>query len=161
MSEQSDNQNPNGQMDGQMDGQSDVEPDPQPGALPDRPADSQSDQASGHEPVLIQEVRGLLDPQPGLVMLACTVGRAAHATSVIPKLAPAGRFIGLDVDQTNIDFCRARLAGAPVTVDLVQANFAQARGVLDQLNIDHVDLLLADLGFASNQMADPARGFSF
>lgn len=77
-----------------------------------------------------------------------------------------------------------------VRVDVVHRNFAAARSVLDELvrsnaedretasvrrvaneNIvraqapraqsPRVDVLLADLGFASNQMDDPTRGFSF
>ncbi len=118
-------------------------------------------QQSGHQPVMVQEVLNLLEPKPGLTMLDCTLGRSGHAAALIPRLAPDGRFIGLDVDPANVEFGRAQLSGALVPVDIVQANFAQARQVLDELNVDQVDLLLADLGFSSSQMDDPTRGFSF
>lgn len=119
------------------------------------------DTSAGHVAVLPGEVLHYLDPRPGQVMLDGTLGRAGHASLIVPRLAPGGRYIGLDVDPANIAFGKTALAGAPVGVDLIKANFAQARQVLDVLQVERVDLLLADLGFASSQMSDPARGFSF
>lgn len=119
------------------------------------------DAGVGHVPVLPREVLELLDPKPGEVVLDCTLGRGGHASLITPRLAPNGRYIGLDVDPTNLEFSRERLKAAPVQTDLVHANFAQARQVLDRLGIERVDCVLADLGFASNQMSDPVRGFSF
>lgn len=115
----------------------------------------------GHVPVLPAQILELLNPQPGMVCLDCTLGRAGHAAIIAPRLAPGGRYIGLDVDPGNIAFARQRLADAPVPVDLVQANFTTAREVLQQRGLGKVDILLADLGFASTQMDDPDRGFSF
>ena len=114
-----------------------------------------------HIPVLAKQVLATLNPQPGQVCLDCTVGRAGHASLIVPRLAPSGRFIGLDLDPANVAHARRRLTEAPVKVEIVRANFTQARQWLDRLEIDAVDLLLADLGFASPQMADPARGLSF
>jgi len=117
-----------------------------------------------HEPVLVEQVVGLLSPKAGQVCLDCTVGRGGHAGVIIDRLAPGGRYIGLDVDPGNIEYVREKLAevpGATVAVDLVRANFSNAKSVLESLGVDRVDLLLADLGFASNQVADPARGLSF
>ena len=135
----------------------------------------------GHIPVLPDQVLAVLDPKPGQVVLDCTVGRGGHAALILPHLAPGGRYIGLDLDPANIAFVRQRLAsrspgssprdpggpggsggpGPPVRLDLIHANFISARGVLDSLGVRGADLLLADLGFASPQMEDPARGLSF
>jgi len=114
-----------------------------------------------HEPVLAKEVLDLLNPKPGMVCLDCTLGLGGHAQLITQQLAPGGRYIGLDVDPQNIAIAKRCLADAPVAVDLVQANFASAVAVLDQLGLQGVDLLLADLGFASNQLRDSGRGFSF
>lgn len=42
-----------------------------------------------------------------------------------------------------------------------QSNFEDLPRVLEDLSIPAVDAILADLGFCSDQMSDPARGFSF
>src|SRR5690606_4331917 len=115
----------------------------------------------GHVPVLAQPVLDLLAPAPGKVILDCTVGRGGHASLIVPHLAPGGVYLGLDADPVHVACTQARLADAPVTVPLRHANFAAAPAVPDALNIDRVDGLLADLGFASSQMHDPARGMSF
>ncbi len=114
-----------------------------------------------HIPVLMRPVLELLDPKPGHVFLDCTVGRGGHALQIIPRLAPSGRYIALDMDPANIDHVRQVLRDSPVPLDAVRGNFADARSVLDSLGIEAVDGLLADLGFASTQMDAPARGMSF
>ncbi|MEX0777435.1 MAG: 16S rRNA (cytosine(1402)-N(4))-methyltransferase RsmH [Phycisphaeraceae bacterium] len=117
--------------------------------------------ALGHLPVLPAQVLDVLAPRPGDTMLDCTVGRAGHALLIAPLLAPAGRYIGLDVDPANLAYARQRLAEAPCQIDLIHANFATAPSVLAGLGVARVDLLLADLGFSSTQMDDPSRGLSF
>ena len=52
-----------------------------------------------------------------------------------------------------------RLAGLPVT--LVHANFDQLAEVLKTQGVEQVDGVLADIGFSSDQLGDPARGLSF
>ena len=116
----------------------------------------------GHVPVLAEQVLSLLEPHSGQVCLDCTVGRGGHAALIMPRLAPDGHYIGLDLDPLNVAFCRQRLdQPGLVSVDIAHANFADSRQVLDEAGIAGVDLLLADLGFSSNQMDDPSRGFSF
>jgi 16S rRNA (cytosine1402-N4)-methyltransferase len=122
-------------------------------------------QQPGHLPVMPDEVLALLDPKPGQSALDCTVGRGGHAELIIPRLGAGGRYLALDLDPANVAFAHARLAPiaqrAGVQLHVVHANFAHARALLAQHHLPHVDLLLADLGFASSQMDDPARGFSF
>ena len=123
--------------------------------------DTQQHTPPPHLPVLPREILELLDPKPGMVCLDCTLGTAGHAAMIAPLLAPGGRYIGLDVDPNNIALAQERLSHTPVTVDIVRSNFAAARDVLGRLGVETVDLLIADLGFSSNQMDDPARGLSF
>ncbi len=116
----------------------------------------------GHIPVLLQEVIDLLDPQPGRSFLDGTLGRGGHAAALIPRLA-GGRYLGLDRDPENTAYARRRLQPLAdqhdVTLDVRHASFAEADALAAAAG--GVDGLLADLGFASNQMDDPARGFSF
>lgn len=138
---------------------------------PDNPPTHETTDSVGHLPVLPDEVMQLLDPQPGQVVLDCTVGRGGHGAMLIPKLGQTsgvgggGRYIGLDMDPGNVAFSRDRLGPiaetAGVSLDVIHANFRDARGVLEQIGVTGVDGLLADLGFASNQMDNPQRGLAF
>ncbi len=112
-----------------------------------------------HLPVLPVEVLSLLAPVSGEVWVDCTVGAGGHAALIVHKIAPAGRLIGLDRDAAMLDLAGPQLANLPVT--LVQASFDQLSDVLENLRIEAVDGVLADLGFCSDQMDDPARGLSF
>ncbi len=98
-------------------------------------------------------------------MLDCTIGLGGHAERIIPLLGPGGRYIGLDVDPGNVHTAGKRLRGpardAGVDLTVIQGNFRDAAELIRSVNASEVDLLLADLGFASNQMNDPARGMSF
>jgi len=132
---------------------------------PDNPTRQNDPDGVGHLPVLPHEVLELLNPQPGQVVLDCTVGRGGHGALLIPRLGPGGRYIGLDMDPGNVAYSRERLGPiaeeAGVDLDVIHANFRDVRGVLEQSGVAGVDGLLADLGFASNQMDDPTRGLAF
>ncbi len=109
--------------------------------------------------MLAAEAVRLLDPRPGGVWVDCTVGAGGHARLIAERLGESGRLIGLDQDPTMLDRARPRLEGLPVT--LVHANFDQLGEVLANLGVPAVDGVLADLGFASDQLEDAARGLSF
>jgi len=112
-----------------------------------------------HAPVLPAETLRLLDPKPGETWVDCTVGAGGHSRLIAERLGAAGRLIGLDQDPTMLAIARERLAGLPV--ELVHANFDQIAEVLANRGAGRVDGLLADVGFASDQMENPARGLSF
>src|SRR5439155_20257179 len=112
-----------------------------------------------HVPVLAADTLRLLDPQPGQTWVDCTVGGGGHSRLVAQRLGDSGRLVGLDQDPTMLDLARPRLAGLPVT--LVHANFDQLADVLHNLGVEAVDGVLADLGFASDQVERADRGFSF
>lgn len=112
-----------------------------------------------HRPVLLTETLAHLAPRPGETWVDCTLGGAGHAVAIAEAIGPAGRLIALDQDETMIALARPCLAPWPATI--VPANFDQLADVLANLAIPAVDGVLADLGFSSDQMDDPARGFSF
>src|SRR4051812_45635946 len=101
---------------------------------------------AGHDPVLLDEVRTLLQPKPGTTFVDCTLGRAGHARVVADSLGPTGLLIGIDADPRNLEFAKFRLADAPCEVRLFHANFAELADVLDAVGKPHVDAILADLG---------------
>ena len=128
-------------------------------------SDNTPPESVGHLPVLAGPVAELLQPQPGGLFLDCTAGRGGHAAMLIPMLGPGGTYVALDLDAGNLaysaDRCGPIAAEHGVALHTVQSSFTEARGVLDSLQLGRVNGLLADLGFASNQVDDPARGMSF
>lgn len=117
---------------------------------------------SGHAPVLPDEIVELLQPEPGQTYVDLTMGRGGHAAMMAEILGPTGTIVGCDLDASNLAFARERLESPPdaPTVHTFHGNFADAPGFLRQQGIV-ADMMLADLGFASTQIDDASRGFSF
>ena len=114
-----------------------------------------------HIPVLADEVRQLLDVQPGETVVDATFGAGGHATLLARDLEGHGRFIAVDRDPTVRDFFEAfrkHFGG-------LQSRFlrGEASLVLRQLadNGVRADAILLDLGVSSMQLDRPERGFSY
>jgi 16S rRNA (cytosine1402-N4)-methyltransferase len=114
----------------------------------------------GHIPVLADQTLKLLEPRPGDVVVDCTVGRGGHAMLLAQAVAPGGRILGFDLDRGNLEHAARRLADAQVPFEPIHDSFVRVAHHLRQRDLQ-ADVLLADLGFSSSQMDDPARGLSF
>jgi 16S rRNA (cytosine1402-N4)-methyltransferase len=115
-------------------------------------------EASGHRPVLLEEVLTALAVGPGGCWVDGTLGRAGHAEAILERCGPDGRLYGLDRDSAAIDAARIRLARFEGRVEFRQANFAE---MADGLGRSSCDGVLLDLGVSSPQLDTPERGFSF
>jgi 16S rRNA (cytosine1402-N4)-methyltransferase len=115
---------------------------------------------TGHIPVLPKEVLSVLQPQKGEVIVDLTAGRGGHAIALAQEVGEGATVVLFDLDNDNLVFATKRLESVGVHVHPVHANFATAAIVLQDLEL-RADCVLADLGFASNQMDDPSRGLSF
>lgn len=111
--------------------------------------------------MLLAEVLTALNPQPGQIILDCTLGFAGHSAEILRRLGPDGLLIATDLDPGNIEPARAQLDAIGFPFRLQHSNFAGVAGVLAAEGIPAVDGLLADLGMSSMQVDDPTRGFSF
>lgn len=116
-----------------------------------------------HIPVLLRTVLEVLSPQPGQLVVDCTLGLGGHSAELLRRLTPGGRLIAIDFDAANIERARPRLAAIGGDFALHHGNFAGIQKVLasEGAGAEAVDGLLADLGVASPQIDDPARGFSY
>jgi 16S rRNA (cytosine1402-N4)-methyltransferase len=117
----------------------------------------------GHIPVLLQEVLAALGPRPGEVYADATAGLGGHASSVARRLGPSGTVVLNDADPANLARAGAGIAAlgsAAPRVLTIRGNFADLPRRLSEAGLAP-DMLLADLGFASTQVDDAARGFSF
>jgi 16S rRNA (cytosine1402-N4)-methyltransferase len=118
-----------------------------------------SPESARHVPVLPRETVDLLDPQPGEVWVDATTGAGGHTRLIAERVGESGRVIGLDQDPGMLERAKVRLSGLPVT--LVHANFDQLVAALASVGVKEIDGLLADLGFASDQVDEAERGLSF
>ncbi len=113
--------------------------------------------------MLLEQVLEVVAPRPGQVVVDCTLGLGGHAAELLRRIQTGGRLIGIDFDPANM------AAGGPNPertggrFGLFQNNFAALPTVLAQAGVEEgrVDAVLADLGVASTQIDDPARGFSY
>ncbi|HEV56953.1 MAG TPA: 16S rRNA (cytosine(1402)-N(4))-methyltransferase [Phycisphaerales bacterium] len=113
-----------------------------------------------HVPAMAAEVLALLDPQPGDVVVDCTIGYGGHARMFLERIGPQGRLIGLDIDGPELDRTRRRL-GADGRVRLHRRNFAELPDVLKAEGIAGASVIFADLGVSSMQVDDATRGIGF
>jgi len=113
----------------------------------------------GHEPVLLAETCELLQPAAGDVVLDCTLGRGGHALA-LGSAAEHVTVVGLDLDETNRAFAAGRLTEAGIPHHSSTGNFVRAPEALKAAGLA-ANVVIADLGFSSNQVDDAARGFSF
>ncbi len=115
-----------------------------------------------HIPVLLGEVMAALLPAPGKLMVDCTVGLGGHSVELLRRVTPGGRLIGLDLDGENVARAKARLVVVEGgQFEIHQGNFAGLPKVLALSGVERADGILADLGVASPQIDDAARGFSY
>lgn len=114
----------------------------------------------GHIPVLSKEVVELLSPRANDFVVDLTAGRGGHAVKLANSADNNVTMILFDLDLANLEFATAQVEAQGVTVIPIHANFATAAANLIKLGIK-ADCVLADLGFASNQMDNPSRGLSF
>jgi len=126
-----------------------------------RESERRSTQAGEHLPVMLQEVLLLLNPQPGQVIVDCTLGFAGHSLELLKAVGPSGQLIACDLDPENLPRAELKLKEVGHPFSLHHGNFAGLTGVLGHLGVTQVDGLLADLGVSSMQLDEPSRGFSF
>lgn len=112
-----------------------------------------------HTPVLPHEVLRYLAPAPGETIVDGTLGGGGHTRLIAERVTKRGRVIALDRDA--IPVARAEREQSCPPVIPLHASYHRIERVLEQLEIDAVDGVLLDLGLSSDQLADPARGFSF
>jgi len=117
--------------------------------------------AADHVPVLAEEVRELLDVQPGETVVDATFGAGGHSRILAAELRGTGKLVAIDRDPTVKGyFDRVKASTRGVQMRFLRGNYAV---VLSQLAANDVraDAVLLDLGLSSMQVDRPERGFSY
>jgi 16S rRNA (cytosine1402-N4)-methyltransferase len=118
------------------------------------------DMPRAHVPVLAGELLEALAPQPGDVVVDCTVGAAGHARMVAERLGREGLLIGIDRDPLAEEAFAALAAEALCPTRFVRADFAAGLAALAQEGV-RADAAYLDLGMSSMQVDTRERGFSY
>ena len=111
-----------------------------------------------HKSVLLNECIDALNIKPDGIYVDCTAGGGGHSAKILDKLTN-GLLIAIDKDEEALTVCRERLTKG--RVQFVHSDFKNICQILDELGIDKVDGILADLGVSSYQIDNPERGFSY
>ena len=114
-----------------------------------------------HKSVMPDEaVENLVVVRDGIYVDA-TLGLGGHSRSILDYTKGRCRVIGLDVDESAIDIAAATLSSYNGSVIIRNRNFSDIDAVLNELNIESVDGIIADLGMSTYQIESSERGFSF
>lgn len=122
-----------------------------------------------HASVLLKEVVEGLSLRPGMVVVDATLGGGGHTRALLEHILPGGKLVAIDADTQALDRFEVRAqsdvflkqALADTSLALVHGNYSAIVETLGDAGSEHVDAVLADLGFSSDQIEDGERGFSF
>ncbi len=114
-----------------------------------------------HTSVLLYECIEGLNIRDGFTYVDCTTGGGGHSLEIAKRLGKNSRLICFDQDEVAIEAATKRLHDYLDKITFVHQNFETLGQVLDDMKIDNLGGVLADLGCSSPQFDDPERGFSY
>ena len=112
-----------------------------------------------HIPVLYKEVLQSFEDIKEGVIVDCTMGYGGHSSMLLEQNKNV-ELIGIDQDQTAIDFSSNRLAKFGERVQIRKGRFSE---VLNEILKEGIEVrgILADIGVSSLQLDEKERGFSY
>ena len=117
-----------------------------------------------HIPVLLKEVIEGFNPKSNQNYIDCTLGEGGHSLEILKKILPAGKLLGIDFDNRNIDFVKQRFLKEGIEEKnfiLVNDNFSHLSSIVEKFNFKDISGILFDLGLNSYFLDESKRGFSF
>lgn len=116
-----------------------------------------------HIPVLLKETIEGLELKKGGTYVDCTTNRGGHSIPIAKAIGKDGTLVCFDLDQEALSQAEEKLSklkNAP-KIFFVHSNFRHIESILQDLKIEKVDGVLADLGLSSEELDESGRGFSF
>jgi 16S rRNA (cytosine1402-N4)-methyltransferase len=114
-----------------------------------------------HIPVLYREVIDVFSDIKEGIVIDCTMGYGGHS-SMILEANPNITLIGIDQDQTAIDFSTKRLEPFKDRVIIKKGRFSEVmQEILQEVDSSQIKGVLADIGVSSLQLDHKERGFSY
>ena len=126
------------------------------------PAMITTSQVFEHIPVLFNESMEGLNIKSCGCYIDCTAGGGGHSSGIAARIGKEGRLVSIDKDDEALKACGEKIKLFPdKNWRTVKADFADIKSVAEELNLEGVDGILADLGVSSHQIDTPERGFSY
>ena len=114
-----------------------------------------------HIPVLLKQTLASFESLEKGYIIDCTLGYGGHSEALL-EAHPHMKLIGIDRDQTAIDFASKRLEKFGDRFSTVKGDFATAFDeALARAGEENVKAVLADIGVSSLQLDHRERGFAF
>ena len=113
-----------------------------------------------HISVLKNESISGLNIKPDGVYVDCTLGGGGHSLEIAKRLT-TGKLYCFDKDEDAIKYAKTVLAEHLDKIVIIHDNFKNIKQRLNELGVDKVDGILADLGVSSYQLDTAERGFSY
>jgi len=115
-----------------------------------------------HTAVLKKEVIHYLDPRPNENFVDCTFGWGGHTQAILEKNGPNGLVLGLDWDETSLNwFCAHNPSANLSRTVLVNRNFSDLKFAIAEKKFHPIAGVLLDLGMSSWHLEESKKGFSF
>ncbi|TGB05012.1 16S rRNA (cytosine(1402)-N(4))-methyltransferase RsmH [Halobacillus salinus] len=114
-----------------------------------------------HYSVLKRETTEQLHIMPKGVYVDCTLGGGGHSEVIAQQLDKEGHLYAFDQDEHALAAAKERLEPYADRITFVHANFRQLEEKLEELEVEHVDGIVYDLGVSSPQLDVEERGFSY
>jgi len=119
-----------------------------------------------HTPVLLEEAIEYLNPQPGDLIVDCTLGGGGYTIEIAKRVGKNGHVIAIDLDETAIKHAKLKSVQEGLdNISFYHANFQELENIIKE-DFSHAPYgsvagLVFDLGLSSGQLEDRTRGFSF
>ena len=114
-----------------------------------------------HKSVLLFECIEALNIRNGYTYVDCTTGGGGHSLEIAKRMGKDSKLICFDQDTDAIKAAKERLIEFSDRITFVNENFSSLGSVLEDLKVDNLGGVLADLGCSSYQFDTPERGFSY
>src|SRR6202140_1570247 len=115
------------------------------GTLDDATPGAPAPDGADHRPVLLTPLIESLQPRPGQIAVAATLGAGGVTAALLERVSPGGRVIAIDRDRKAVEAGRARFSAYGEAVEIAQGDFADLDSIVSALGVSAADVVVFDL----------------
>ncbi len=109
-----------------------------------------------HKPVMLRELRDLLNLKAGDTAIDATLDGGGHAEMLLEKVGSRGKVLGIDQDSEVVKSVRR-----PPNLKIALGNFRNIDRLANKFGFSRVNAILFDLGLSTWHIKASGRGFSY